>query len=190
MSKKDPRVDAYIAAAAPFARPILNRLRKVVHSACPGAEETLKWRTPTFMYHGILCGMAAFKSHCMLGFWKSALLETKGLDCLTSVADLPSDRALAALVKQAAALNEEGIKAPRRTARPRPPLKVPADVTAALKKNAKARATFAGFSPSHKREYVEWVTEAKTDETRQRRLETAVAWMAQGKPRNWEYVAK
>jgi hypothetical protein len=188
MPRKDPRVDAYIANAAPFARPILHRVRKVVHTACPDVAETLKWRTPTFMHHGILCGIAAFKAHCMLGFWKGALLETDGLDCLTSVKDLPSDRRLIALVKRAAALNEQGVKVPRRAARARPPLKVPGDVTAALKKNARARATFAAFSPSHKREYLEWVTEAKTDATRQRRLDAAIAWMAQGKVRNWKYV--
>ena len=63
----------------------------------------------------------------------------------------------------------------------------PPDLAAALKKNAQARATFDGFSPSHKKEYIEWIVEAKRDETRQRRLSQAIEMLAEGKTRNWKY---
>ncbi len=201
MGKKDPRVDAYIAEAAPFARPILAHLRRVVHRACPEVEETIKWGMPSFEYRGILCGMAAFKRHCTFGFWKSKLmddphgvLEAAGktamgnLGCVSRLSDLPAQRLLTSYVKQAAKLNEQGVKLPA-TARAKPRrVTVPADLKSALARNKKARATFESFPPSHKREYVEWVTEAKREETRVRRLRTAVQWMAQGKSRNWKYT--
>ncbi|TMQ70066.1 MAG: hypothetical protein E6K81_13470 [Candidatus Eisenbacteria bacterium] len=202
MGQKDPRVDAYIARSAPFAQPILKRMRKVVHAGCPGAEETLKWGAPAFMYKGLLCGMAAFKQHCTFGFWKHALVIAKDrvnaqeaawgqFGRITDVSELPSDTMMLGWVKKAARLNDEGVKVPRK---PTPaggrPLSVPAYFMSAVRKNGKALATFKGFSPSCKREYVEWVTEAKTDETRSRRLATAVEWMAQGKARNWKYLKK
>jgi uncharacterized protein YdeI (YjbR/CyaY-like superfamily) len=202
MGKKDPRIDAYIAASAPFARPILKHLRKVVHTGCPDLEETIKWSTPAFYFKGPFCGMAAFKGHVAFGFWKGSLLKGKGASLgksdeqamgdfgrITSLDDLPSERALLALVKRAAVLNDEGKKVAR-TRKAKPKLVVPAYFTAALRKNAKALETFRGFSPSHQREYVEWVTEAKTEATRQRRLETAVAWMSEGRVRNWKYMPK
>jgi hypothetical protein len=199
MGKKDERVDAYMARAQPFAQPILKHLRKLVHRACPEVEETLKWSSPTFMYKGILCGMAAFKAHCVFGFWKGTLLEGtpgRGTEAmgqfgrLTSLADLPDDAALIRLVRRAAALNDEGVKIPR-VRKPelprRPAAKPPAAFLAALRKNTKALATYDAFSPSHKREYVDWIAEAKRDDTRQRRIETSIAWMAAGKNRNWKY---
>ena len=196
--KTDPRVDAYIDRQAEFAKPILRHLRETVHAACPECEETLKWSSPTFMYRGqMLAGMAAFKQHATFGFWKHDLVTGSprvegrmGFGRLTKVSDLPSKKALAAYVKKAVALNDAGIKlarAPMRSA-PKPPPKAPADLVAALKKNKKAHATFAAFSPSAKREYVEWVTDAKSDETRARRVATAVEWMAEGKHRNWKYM--
>ena len=204
MGKKDPRIDAYIAKSADFARPVLKHLRRLVHAGCPEVEESLKWSHPAFMYKGILCGMAAFKQHVTFGFWKQALLRGKGPRALkgrddawgqfgriTAVADLPSERVLLGLVRKAVALNDQGIKL---TARPRPrrngELKVPGDLMSALRKNKKALEAFKGFSFSNKKEYVEWVVEAKTEETRSRRLETAVAWMAEGRIRNWKYVRK
>lgn len=202
MATRDPRVDAFIDEAADFAKPVLKHLRKLVHQACPDVEEMLKWNMPSFMYHGILCGMAAFKAHCVFGFWKTDLLfaddkaaqkranEAMGsFGRITSLADLPSDKLLLSYIKEAMRLNENGIKkaAPPRS-KAKKELVVPEILTAALKKNAKARAAFEGFSYSHKKEYVEWITEAKRDETRASRLATTIQWLEQGKPRNWKYM--
>lgn len=194
MATKDPRIDVYIAKAQPFAQPILKYLRKAVHAGCPNVEEAMKWSAPAFDYKGPLAGMAAFKAHCAINFWKGPLLEIEDRTAeamgqfgrITSVSDLPPEKVLIALVKRAAALNEAGVKAPR-AAKAKPPVKVPPDLLAALKRDRKAQATFEGFSPSHRREYVEWITEAKTDATRQRRIETALEWLAEGKSRHWKY---
>lgn len=198
MAKKDPRIDAYIAGAAPYARPVLKRLRKVIHAACPDVVETMKWSNPSFEHHGLLCGLAAFKNYCTFGLWKDALVRERGgasaakvLDAAgkaASVDDLPDDAALSRLIELAAELNEQGVKAERKKAAPKGPVTVPGELLAALGKNKAARATFEGFSPSHKREYVAWITEAKQEATRQRRLEQAIAWMAEGKIRNWKYA--
>ena len=197
MGTRDKRVDAYIAKSADFAKPILTYIREAVHEGCPEAEETIKWSHVSFQYKGILCGMAAFKEHCTFGFWKHDLVvdaadrsdEAMGqLGRITKPSDLPSKKKLLAYVKKAKELNEKGIKAAKPTSRPKPPVEAPADLLAALKNNKKARTTFEGFSPINKREYVEWIVEAKTDETRQRRLAQAVEWMAEGKPRNWKYM--
>ena len=198
MGKTDPRVDQYIAKSADFAKPILMHLRKVVHAACPDVEETMKWSAPHFDYKGMMCGMSAFKSHCAFGFWKSSLvLDGPGLrdamghfGRITSVGDLPSDRVLTGYIKKAAKLNDAGVKVARKSAQPKKPLSVPADFAGALKKKPAARKAFDAFSPSHRREYVEWITEAKTDATRQKRMATAVEWLAEGKSRNWKYEPK
>ena len=199
MSKKDPRIDAYISAAGDFAQPILKHLRKLVHAGCPEVEETLKWNSPSFVHHGIVCGMAAFKQHCTFGFWRSDVVLDGGADRsneamgqfgrITSLADLPPDKTIVAWVKKAANLNASGTPQPaRQRSKPRPAPPTPDDLLAALRSNPKARTTFEHFSPSHKREYVEWITEAKKEETRQRRLQTAVEWISAGKPRNWKYA--
>jgi hypothetical protein len=191
MGKKDPRVDAYIARSPEFARPILTRLRARVHRACPEVSETIRWGVPQFDYQGPLCGMAAFKAHCRFMFWKSAGSAKLGAHIrLESVADIPSDRELTAQIREAMALNESGVKMARRPPGTKPPLRTPPDLIAALKRNARARAAFDAFPPSHKREYIEWIVEANTDETRQRRLDTAVIWIADGKSRNWKYQPK
>jgi uncharacterized protein YdeI (YjbR/CyaY-like superfamily) len=198
MGKKDPRIDAYIDRSARFAKPILKHLRKIVHAGCPAIEETMKWSMPHFDYKGVMCGMAAFKEHCSFGFWKAQLIlpnDNEERDAMghfgriTSIADLPNEATLIKYVKKAAALNDSGTKVPGRTQpKPRPPLKVPAYLQTALRKNAKAKKTFEGLSPSHRREYVEWITEAKREETRQQRLKTAMQWLAEGKARNWKYM--
>jgi uncharacterized protein YdeI (YjbR/CyaY-like superfamily) len=199
MGSKDPRIDAYIAKSAEFAKPILKHLRKIVHAGCPKVEETIKWQHPHFDYKGVMCGMAAFKQHCVFGFWKETLILDRAkvaektamgsFGCINSLADLPSDKTLIHYVKKATALNEAGIKAPGRTQpKKREPLAVPDYFSAALKKNAKARTTFENFAPSKRREYLEWVTEAKREETRNERLATSIKWLAQGKPRHWKYV--
>ncbi|MFS8064044.1 MAG: YdeI/OmpD-associated family protein [Luteimonas sp.] len=204
MGNRDPRIDAYIDKAAAFAQPILERLRAVVHEACPDAEETLKWGAPSFMHAGgILCMMAAFKQHASFGFWKHALvvggeiprdgMPREGMGSfgkMTSLKDLPPKKELLALIRKAMRLNEDGVKTTgvRKTSTSKLPPVVPDDFAAALKKSRKARTTFDAFSPSHQREYVDWITEAKRDETRQKRLLQAVEWLAEGKPRNWKYM--
>ena len=199
MGTRDPRVDAYIARSADFARPILTHLREIVHAACPEVEESMKWSNPHFSYKGMLGGMAAFKEHCVFGFWKGSLIvdpQTAGgekaagqFGRITKVADLPPKKVIAGYVKEAMRLNEEGVKAPARM-KPKTtkPLVIPDALAAALRKNRKARETFDAFSPSHKREYAEWIAEAKGDDTRRRRVDTAIEWMAEGKPRNWKYM--
>ncbi len=193
----DPRIDAYIAASPEFARPVLEHVRAVVHAACPEVEETMKWSRPHFLYKGMLLGMSAFKEHCAVGFWKGELIvgERPGASAMgqfgriTSVKDLPSKKELAGFIKQAMKLNEQGVAAPARkapaTARP---LATPADLAAALAANGAAEATFNQGSPSFKREYVDWIEDAKTDATRLRRMEQAVEWLAEGKARNWKYA--
>ena len=200
MGKKDSRVDAYIAKSPDFAKPILTYLREVIHEGCPDVVETIKWSSPTFDHHGIMVGFTAFKQHAVLGFWKAPLLKLDGKPVskemesgagqfgkLTSIKDLPARSKLVKLVKDAAKLNESGVNMPRAPRAAPKPVQVPADLTKALLKNATARAVFEAFPPSHKREYVQWIVEAKTDETRQRRLDQAVEWIAEGKQRNWKY---
>lgn len=199
MGTRDPRIDAYIEKSADFAKPILRHIREVVHSAVPEVEETLKWSMPAFMHHGILCGMAAFKQHCAFNLWKGSLIVGSAGDReamgqfgrITSVSDLPPRKVLAGYIRQAAALNEAGVKTPKVRKpgldRKTIPTTPPPDLAAALKRDAKARATFEGFSPSHRREYIEWIVEAKRDETRQRRLSQALEMLADGKTRNWKY---
>ena len=200
MGKRDSRVDSYIAASAAFAKPILTHLRSVVHEACPDVEETMKWRFPHFMYHGILCSMASFKAHCAFGFWKGALVlgtepgakrDAMGsFGRIASVRDLPPRKELVRMIREAMRLNEEGVPSPTRSkakvsAKPEPA--VPPALQAALKKNRKAKSAFEGFSPSHRREYVEWITDAKREETRQKRIEKTIAQLSEGKGLNWKY---
>ena len=194
--KTDDRIDAYIERQAEFAKPILRHLRATVHAACPDCEETLKWSMPTFMYHKeILAGMAAFKQHATFGFWRGSLVvgqendQASGMGQfgkLTKIDDLPPRKALEALVKKAMRLTDEGVKPPRDKHK-KEAFTVPQDMRAALDANPAAAATFEGFPPSAQREYVEWITEAKRDETRIKRLNQAVEWMAEGKRRHWKY---
>jgi uncharacterized protein YdeI (YjbR/CyaY-like superfamily) len=203
MPNTDKRVDAYIAKSAPFAEPILKHLRDLVHTAVPEVEEKMKWSFPHFDHHGMMCSMAGFKEHCAFGFWKASIMsdpkEILGeasesamghFGRITSLKDLPSDKTLIAYIKEAAKLNEDGVKLPPRPRMAKKHLDVPGYFMSALKKNKKALKTFEAFTTSHKREYVEWVTEAKTDETRERRLATAIEWLAEGKQRNWKYAKK
>ncbi len=193
---RDPRIDAYIARQADFARPILEHLREAVHAACGQAEETLKWGMPHFLYKGrILAGMAAFKAHATFGFWRAgeaggetgAERDAMGqFGRLTAISDLPDDERLAEMIRKAMAASEEGPK-PKEKKAPKPELETPEDLTNALDQNAAARATFDAFPPSCRREYVEWVTEAKRPETRAKRVAQALEWMAEGKRRNWKY---
>jgi uncharacterized protein YdeI (YjbR/CyaY-like superfamily) len=193
----DPRIDAYIGGQADFARPILEHLRRVVHAACPEAEETLKWGMPHFLYKGrMLAGMAAFKAHATFGFRraKEVLGETGAereamgqFGRLTSVADLPPEVELKGLVREAMALTDAGGRPARPEAAPKPELETPPELEAALAANPAARAAFDGFPPGARREYVEWVVGAKRPETRDKRIAQAVEWLAEGKRRNWKY---
>lgn len=195
---KDPRIDVYIDKSDDFAKPILCHIRKLVHTAVPDVREGVKWSYPHFDYKGILCGMAAFKEHCIFGFWKRQVLVDRGViddthlglgqrGKITSLKDLPSEKELIQIINMAAELNDQGIKVVRSERPKKPPVKVPSYFVAALRKNKKAAMTFDNLSPSHRREYVEWITEAKAEDTRTRRIETAVTWMAEGKSRNWKY---
>ena len=197
----DARIDAYIAQAAEFARPVLSHLRRLVHQACPEAEETIKWSHPAFLQDGkILCIFGAFKAHCTFGFWHQGMAAVIARDGgkaeaamgqfgrITGLADLPDDQTLLGYLKQAAQLNASGKPArPRPASKPKAEPKIPADLKALLSANPKAADTFAKFSPGHRREYLEWITEAKREETRQKRLATAVQWLTEGKKRNWRY---
>jgi uncharacterized protein YdeI (YjbR/CyaY-like superfamily) len=192
MPTKDPRVDAYIGRSADFAKPILNRIRKLVRAACPKVEETLKWGSPFYVYKGILIATPAFKQHCALVFWKGKLVvsldQRNKFRRLTSVSELPGDKILTGYIRKAAELNETGIKNPAYAG---PKIKkavvVPDYFLAALRKNKKALAAFENFSPSHKREYVEWITGAAREETRVKRIQTAIKQMAAGKSLYWKY---
>ena len=206
MGTKDKRVDAYIEKAQPFAKPILAHLRELVHKACPDVEETIKWSFASFDYKGPFCSMAAFKQHCTFGFWKYSLMKdpngylgerfNKGgeamgnLGRITSMKDLPPDKVIIDLIKQAKKLNDDDVKLPPRPKAEKKELVIPDYFTKALGKNKKALQGFEKFSPSHKREYVQWITEAKTEETRNRRMDTALEWIAEGKGRNWKYERK
>jgi uncharacterized protein YdeI (YjbR/CyaY-like superfamily) len=195
MPTTDKRVDAYIAKAPDFAKPILTKVRELVHEGCPDCEETLKWSSPTFMYAGaIMCGMVTFKEHAAFHFWKGALfMEEKEEGAgrgqfgrLAKVSDLPPKKVILGYIKKAMAINEAGTTV-KRPPKEKAKLATPASFTAALKKNKKANTEFGAFSPSAQREYVEWIVDAKTDATRGKRIEQAVAWIAEGKKRNWKY---
>jgi len=200
MPKTDKRVDVYIAKSADFAQPIMDHLRKLIHTECPDVEETMKWSFPHFDYNGIMCSMAAFKQHCSFTFWKGSLMkdpqkvmENVGETAMgqfgriTDLKDLPGDKILLAYIKEAAKLNEDGVKLPAKS-KTKKELVIPGYFIDTVKKNKKALETFDSFSYTNKKEYVEWVTEAKTEATREKRLTTTVEWMSEGKIRNWKYV--
>lgn len=202
MATKNKAVDAYIAKSADFAKPILTHLRELVHKACPDVVETIKWGMPSFEYKGILCGFASFKAHCSFGFWKASLMKDNELllsnakseaamghlGKLTSLKDVPSDKRITAWIKDAMRLNDEGVKVEKKKPVTQKELEIPGYFTKAVQKNKKAWKVFEAFSPSNKKEYVLWVDEAKTEDTRNKRLEQAIEWMAEGKPRNWKYM--
>ena len=203
MIKKDERIDAYIEKSAEFAKPILTHLRELVHEAFPEIEETMKWSMPFFDYKGTVCNMAAFKQHCSFGFWKASLMndshkvmtessEAHGqLGQIKSLADLPSDEILIAYIKEAVRMNEEGVKVPAKPkTTEKKELVIPECLISALEANSSASEHFENFSYSKKKDYVEWLNEAKTDDTRNKRLATAIEWISEGKARNWKYERK
>jgi uncharacterized protein YdeI (YjbR/CyaY-like superfamily) len=199
MGKRDKRVDNYIMKSADFAVPILNHLRELVHAACPKVEETMKWSFPHFDYQGIMCSMAAFKYHCSFGFWRASLMKDKSLmenaksesamghlGKITSLADLPSDKKMIGYIKEAMKLNETGAKVVKvKTVKKEIPM--PDYFAKALSKNKTAQKVFDSFSASAQREYLEWITEAKGEATREKRMATTLEWLEEGKSRNWKY---
>lgn len=198
MPTTDPRVDAYIEKSKDFAKPILTHIRALVHATCPEATETLKWSMPSFEYKGILCGFAAFKEHCTFGFWKQTLMESDAFSetktamgsfgKLKSLKDLPSDAVMKKLIKQAMKLNDEGVKVSK--AKPsgeKKEIEVPDVLLEALAQNEKAAETFSNFPPSCRKEYIQWITEAKTDATRDKRVASTIEWLSEGKRKNWKY---
>lgn len=201
---KDKRVDTYIAKSADFAKPILTHLRALVHKACPEVVETIKWSFPNFDYKGVMCSMAAFKQHCAFGFWKAPLMEDpKGIlkshdrgsmgnfDRITSLKDLPSDKVLLGFIKQAVELNEKGV---RRQVKVTPAgsktIATPAYFQKELNKNKLANETFKKFSYTNRKDYIDWFEEAKTLETKNKRIAQALEWITEGKSRNWKYQRK
>ena len=202
----NPKVDTYLAKVQPFAQPILEHLRELVHKACPEVEETIKWSRPFFEYRGAILGnMSAFKEHCSFGFWGeeigAVLREAQALrpgamgslGRITSLQDLPSDKLILGWIRQAAAFVDSGqytspIAARNKVVKsPKPATGMPAEFASALQGNKKAAAAFAAFSPSCKGEYIDWIADAKRVETRDRRIATALEWIAEGKQRNWKY---
>lgn len=204
MCSYEPKIDAYIEHSNDFAKPILLHLRELIHKTCPEAEESIKWGFPHFGYKGeMMCGMAAFKKHCTFGFWKASLMKDPTLmenaksesamghlGKITSLNDLPPDKKLVSYIKEAMKLNEDGIKMIKVKSTVTKEFIVPDYVTKAIKKNKKAFEVFTAFAPSHKKEYMQWIDEAKTDETKQKRLAQTIEWLKEGKPRNWKYMDK
>jgi uncharacterized protein YdeI (YjbR/CyaY-like superfamily) len=188
----DHRIDAYIEAAPDFARPILIHLRQFAHEAVPGLAETIKWSMPHFTLNGKnLAGMAAFKAHCAFvihGAGRQSADEGMGdYGKIASLADLPDAQVLKARLIEAAQALSSGQKAAKPPKAPKPEIAVPDDLLAALEGNEAARVVFEAFAPSHRRDYLEWIVEAKQAATRARRIEQAVEWLAEGKKRNWKY---
>lgn len=201
---KNRLIDSYIKKSAEFAKPVLNHLRELVHSVCPEVEEKMKWSFPHFDYKGeMMCSMAAFKQHCAFGFWKASLMKNSQkmfekygktamghLGQIKSLKDLPPDKVLIAGIKEAMKLNDSGVKILKSKPVTKEDINTPDYFMTALKKNKKALETFQNFSASHVREYVEWIKEAKTEATRDKRIDTALEWLSEGKSRNWKYIKK
>ena len=203
MGKRKKSVDAYISKSQDFAKPILKHIRELIHEGCPDVEEKMKWSFPTFNYKGsILCNMAAFKQHATFGFWKATLLRSNGVmpqadesamgqfGRITKLSDLPSDKTILKIVREAVKLEDAGVKAQRKKISKKKELIIPDYFINAISKNKNAKKTFDAFSYSNKKEYVEWVSEAKTEETRNKRLATSIEWLSEGKQRNWKYIKK
>jgi uncharacterized protein YdeI (YjbR/CyaY-like superfamily) len=204
VNNKEQPVDRYIEKSLNFAKPILKHLRKLVHKACPQVEETIKWGFPHFEYRGMLCGMASFKQHCVFGFWKATLLTDRNkilnpvgetamgqFGKIRTLQDLPADEILIDYIKEAVKLNEDGIKIEKKPKIcEKQPIDIPDDFLLAIQNNKNAVTNFSNFSNTYKKEYIEWITDAKTEKTRHKRIATAIEWIIEGKSRNWKYMKK
>ncbi|MBA2367732.1 MAG: YdeI/OmpD-associated family protein [Candidatus Protochlamydia sp.] len=200
MVTKNTPIDAYIEKSKPFAKPILNYFRKLVHEACPDAEETLKWSAPHFSYKGLFCGMAAFQEHCAFGFWKGSIMQDrynvldKGRENamgqfgrITSIDDLPEEKIILEYLREAMQLNDLGVKVPKKLKNAPCILETLPYLVEALSRNKRAQEHFDRFTPGKKKEYVCWLVDAKQEATREKRLKTAIEWISEGKGRNWKY---
>ena len=205
MAKKEKTIDNYIIKSADFAIPILNHIRELVHQTCPNVEEKMKWSFPHFDYKGeMMCSMAAFKQHAVMGFWKASLMKDAvllenarseismgHLGKITSLKDLPTDKKIIAWVKEAMKLNELGKKLPAKVkTTDKKELQVPDDLMKALKKDKRALHSFEAFSYSKKKEYTDWIGGIKSEETRKKNIDIAVGWIAEDKIRHWKYMKK
>ena len=202
MGNRNKLIDEYIEKAAPFAKPILSHIRELIHEAWPEIEETIKWKVPVYEYKGIVCATGAFKTHCAFNFFKAKLMKDPyhvfseqfsdaagQFGKLLTVSDLPSDSILREYIQEAAKLNTDKIKGPAKKKEDADHL-IPNDLSIALKNNPIAQKQFETMSLGYKKEYIDWLLDAKMDATRQKRLETAIEWIAEGKPRNWKYMKK
>lgn len=199
MEKFDERIDTYIEKAKPFAQPVLNHLRKIIHQASPLINETIKWGFPHFVYKSTLCSMASFNSHCAFGFWKSSLMSDPyqlfkekesamgSIGRIESLADLPIDKILTEYVLEALKIDESGVKIKKALSIPKAEIEMPIYFASELAHQPKAKEQFESFSPSHRREYLEWITTAKTEATRLKRIATTIEWLNEGKSLNWKY---
>ena len=202
MEERDKRIDAYIAKAAPFAQPILSHFRELMHKASPDIKENIKWGMPAFELNGIVTTMASFKNHMGIAFHKSSLMQDTHklfssaddaigqLGKITSLEDLPDDKILVSYIQEAVKLDKEGKKIPKKPAQPKTEVQMPDYFATGLEKSPAAKQHFESFSPSAKREYIEWLLDAKSEATRNSRLERAMEWIAEGKPRLWKYQKK
>lgn len=199
MKQFDERVDSYIEKSAPFAQEILQHIRKLVHEASPLINETIKWSFPHFVYKDNICSMASFKEHCTFGFWKASLMDDPyqlfgdrtnamgSIGRIEALKDLPSDKIFIEYILAALKLDESGAKVKKPTKAPKAEIAIPADFAIELNQNPAAKVQFERFSPSHKREYLEWITTAKTEATRLKRMATTIEWLNEGKSLNWKY---
>lgn len=202
MNQTDLRVDHYISRSEPFAVEILEHIRHIVHRVCPDVEEVMKWSFPHFIYRGSnLCSMASFKAHCAFGFWLGPVMEdphglfvTEGdekamgqLGRIRSLKDLPADKILAEYIMQAVQLIDSGVKLSKKPAAPKGEIIVPGHFRTALDKHPPALDFFNRATDSQKREYINWINEAKTEATRTKRVETSIEWLGEGKTMNWKY---
>ncbi|WP_428071186.1 YdeI/OmpD-associated family protein [Chryseobacterium gambrini] len=200
MEKYSPKVDEYIEKSQDFAKPILNYIRETVHEFCPDAEEAIKWKFPTFLYKGkILCSMVAFKQYCSMGFWlhdeMTSLKEFEteaektnmfSLGKITETENLPSKPQLKKMIVEAMELTDMGVTLKKATPS-KTETEVPDYFQNALNENKKALEIFKKASPSFRKEYINWIAEAKTESTRNKRMDQALEWISEGKGRNWKY---
>ncbi|WPU95271.1 YdeI/OmpD-associated family protein [Mucilaginibacter sabulilitoris] len=201
MKNFDPKVDEYIATSADFAKPVLEHWRQLIHDNCPDVVEAIKWGFPHFDYKGdFMCVIASYKNHCSFTFLKAELMNDarlkdsktlkpiqRFLGKVTKLSDLPPDEEFIGMLKEAMVLNEKGIKVMAPKSDKPKVLEMPDYFSEKLAGNAKAKAVFESKSDSFRKDYIIWISDAKTDATRQKRMEEAIEWIAEGKGRFWKY---
>ncbi|MEO9802317.1 MAG: YdeI/OmpD-associated family protein [Reichenbachiella sp.] len=192
------KIDAYLTTVSSEHRPVLELIRKTVNAVDDRIQEDWKWRAPCFSLEGLVCWFVAFKSHVGLNFFKGALIEDIHNAFVESEDEDKGNRmihfksidevkvkVIQDYVKQAVLLNEQGIKIdfPKRKT-----LETPDYLIEALNKNKKAKDVFESFTDAQRKDYIEWLVEAKREETRNKRMTQAIEWIAEGKTRNWKYM--